>query len=533
MMTIEAAVGQRLLIAFDGYDAPSEKFLRSLTQFYPAGVTLFRSRNIRNPQQVHRLTTALQAAARSAGIAPLLIGADQEGGQLMAIGEGVTQLPGNLALGAVGSIELAHSAGAVLGAELSAMGINVDYAPSCDVNSNPNNPVIGTRSFGEDPVMVARLASATIAGIQSQGVAATAKHFPGHGDTSSDSHLGIPVVQRDLPGLEHIELPPFRAAVAAGVRLIMSAHVALPALTNREDLPSTLSADILTSLLRAQMGFQGVIVTDAMDMHAIRQGEEFGTDATRAAQAGADLLLITANPDDWHKAYAGIRNAVLSGQIAQTELQQSADRVLALKKWLAEHHIQHDLSVVGCSAHRKVAEKIADQSVTLVRDRANLLPLKLDDAQQLTVILPKPLDLTPADTSSYVIPSLAQAIREFHARTEEVVVSHAPDEAEISTVLNRIQHADLLIIGTLNAFTQPGQAALVNAVLAGGKPAIVVALRMPYDLAVFSHAPTYLCSYSILPPSMNALAKVLFGKQPARGRLPVSIPALYPLGHGE
>ena len=508
-----------------------EDFLHSLERFHIAGVTLFRSRNMRNPQQVQQLTDSLQAAARAAGVAPLLIGADQEGGQLMAIGEGVTQLPGNLALGATGSVELARLAGEVLGAELSAMGINIDYAPSCDVNSNPKNPVIGTRSFGEDPAMVARLACATIEGIQSQGVAATAKHFPGHGDTSSNSHHGVPVARRDLAGLEQTEFPPFRSVIEAGVRLIMSAHVALPALTGREDLPSTLSTEILTTLLREQMGFEGVIITDAMDMHAIQQGEAFGADAIRAAQAGADLLLITTNPADCHRAYEGILSAAHSGRIAQQEIQQSAGRVLALKEWLAAHHVAHDLSVVGCSAHRAVAQRIADQSITLVRDQANLLPLRLGKSQRLGVILPKPLDLTPADTSSYVIPSLAQAIREFHPHTQEIVVSHTPDAAEISEVLNRIQAADLLVVGTLNAFTQPGQAALVNAVLATGKPTIAAALRMPYDLAAFPHAPTYLCTYSILEPSMSALARVLFGKQPAHGRLPVSIPGFYSVGH--
>lgn len=531
MTSIEEAVGQKLLIAFDGMEKPSKDFFHSLRQYRPAGVTLFRSRNIQNPQQARSLTATLQEAARLEGMPPLLIGADQEGGQLMAVGEGVTPLPGNLALGSTGSEALARQAGEVLGVELAAMGINVDFAPCCDVNSNPNNPVIGTRSFGEDPRMVGKMAYAMIEGIQNMGVAATAKHFPGHGDTTNDSHHGIPIVAHAMERLEQIEFPPFISAVKAGPKLMMSAHVALPALTGREDLPATLSPEILTALLREGMGFRGVIVTDAMDMKAIRQGEAFGVEAVYAAQAGADLLLITANPEDHRRAYEGIVSAVRSGQLSPQTLRQSAERVLAMKAWLSAQTPQPEISVVGCAAHRMVAENIASQSITLVRDHASLLPLRLSETQRLVVILPRPVDLTPADTSSYVVPSLAKNIRLYHPRTEEIIVSHAPVDEDIREVLERIRSADMVVIGTLNAFAQPAQAAMVNAVLTAGIPAVVAALRMPYDLTAFPQAPTYLCSYSILEPSMSALTRVLFGQSPAYGRLPVSIPDLYALGY--
>ncbi len=224
----------------------------------------------------------------------------------MAVGEGTTQLPGNMALGATGSAELARKAGEVLGQELAAMGINVNYAPSCDVNINPQNPVIGIRSFGENPEDVARLAGAMIEGIQSQGVAATAKHFPGHGDTAGDSHHGLPSVPHNIERLEQVEFPPFRAAIDADVKLMMTAHLALPALDGPDAPPATLSRRILHGLLREELGFEGVIVTDAMDMGAIRQGKALGEDAVRAVAAGADLLLLTSNPDDQRCVYESL-----------------------------------------------------------------------------------------------------------------------------------------------------------------------------------------------------------------------------------
>ena len=285
------------MLAFRGKDELSFEIRQAIKKFKPAGITLFRSHNIDNPQQVKRLTALLQSASHEAGLAPLLIATDQEGGQLMAIGNGTTPLPGNMALGASGSADLARRAGEVLGRELAAMGINVNYAPCCDVNSNPKNPGIGIRSFGENSSMVAEMASAMVLGIQSAGVAACAKHFPGHGDTATDSHLGLPVVPHSLDRLRKVEFPPFEFAIRSGTKMVMTAHLALPAIDGLNAPPATLSPAILKNLLRGQLGFDGVIITDAMDMHAIPQGKALGANAVRAALAGADLLLLTTDPE--------------------------------------------------------------------------------------------------------------------------------------------------------------------------------------------------------------------------------------------
>ena len=451
----------------------------------------------------------------------------------MAVGEGTTPLPGNLALGATGSVELARQAGEVLGRELAAMGINLNYAPCCDVNVNPQNPVIGTRSFGEDPQKVANLSAALVAGLQSAGVAATAKHFPGHGDTSSDSHHGIPVVPHSMERLRKVELPPFEASIQAGAKVVMTAHLALPAVDGRIDLPATLSPTILKGLLRKDLGFNGVIVTDAMDMQAIRQGEALGQEGVRAAAAGADLLLLGSDPADHDRVYTSLKQATQYEQLDAADIHASAERISALKDWLAAQGPQPDLSVVGCAAHQAVATEIATRSITLVRDQAGLLPLRLQSDRRLAVILPRPLDLTPADTSSYVLPALAQAVHAYHSNVDEFLIPHAPQEQDIAALLSRVRSYDILVLGTLNAFAQPGQAALARALLKTSIPTVIAALRMPYDLMAFPEAPTYLCAYSILEPSMVALAKVLWGQVDSYGRLPVSIPNLYPLGHGQ
>ncbi len=531
--SVGQTIGQKLLLAFPGKDRLSPEAQEAIRVYRPGGITLFRSLNVDYPAQVRQLTELMQQAARQAGMPPLLIAADQEGGQLMAIGEGTTPLPGNLALGAAGSVELAYQAGEVLGKELAAMGVNVDYAPCCDVNVNPDNPVIGTRSFGEVPQQVAGLSAALVTGLQSAGVAAAAKHFPGHGDTASDSHHGIPVMPHALERLEQVEFPPFRAAIQAGVKLVMTAHLALPAVEGRSDLPATLSPTIIRGLLRGALGFDGVVVTDAMDMKAIRQGEGLGEAAVRSAAAGTDLLLITSDPLDQRRVHASLERALQLGQLDAAEMGVSVGRIMALKNWLAEQGPQPDLAVVGSAAHRAVADEIGARSVTLVRDQAGLLPLRPLPGQRLVVILPRPLDLTPADTSSYVTPALAEALRRYHPDVAEFVLPHAPQEQDIVAVLQQVRGTDTVILGTLNAFAQPGQTAVVLALLKTGIPTVIAALRMPYDLAAFPAAPTFLCTYSILAPSMHALARALFGRAPFQGRLPVSIPGLYSAGYGQ
>ena len=523
------AVGQKMMLAFAGH-TPSPEILATLARQHVGGLTLFRALNIGDPAQVRALTAALQAAAAAAGQPPLLIAADQEGGTLVALA-GTTPFPGNMALGASRSPELARRLGWALGRELAALGVNVNYAPVCDVNCNPANPVVGPRSFGDSPGLVAELGAALIGGLQAAGVAATAKHFPGHGDTANDSHHGTPVLRHDMERLRRVELPPFAAAVEAGVRLIMTAHVALPALTGSRTLPATLSPLLLRGLLRDGLGFDGVIISDALDMHAIRQGPGLALDALAATCAGVDLLLMGANATDHTVVYEALVQAVERELLGGHALHTSARRILALKAWVGQHE-QPPLETVGCAEHLALAAEIATQAVTLVRDTAQQLPLRLPSTARVAAILPRPEDLTPADTSSYEVPQLAAALRPYHPTVDEFTIPLDPDSATIAALRDQVRDYDLIIVGTINATMYPGQAALMQALQAAGQPLIAVALRLPYDLAAYPAVPTYLCTYSVQPPSLAALAAALWGAAPISGRLPVAIPDLYPSGYG-
>lgn len=524
-MDLEHQIGQKLLLAFRGKESLSPEIIQAFEKYHPSGVTLFRPFNMDIPAQIKKLNQSLQELARELGLPLLLIATDQEGGQLMAFGGG-TPLPGNMALGATRSPELARKSGEVLGRELAALGINVNYAPCADVNINPNNPVVGVRSFGEDPKLVGELAAAMIEGIQSQGVAATVKHFPGHGDTASDSHHGLGTVPHSRERLHAVELTPFRSALQADAKLVMTAHLGILSIDGGDAPPATLSSNILTGLLRDELDFKGVVITDAMDMHAIRQGELLREDSLRAAQAGADILLMTTDPQDQARAFEALVQGAKSGQLSQKNLQASVDRIMRLKNWLIENATSPDLSVIQCAKHMQVANEIAEKSITLVRDEKKYLPIKLESEKRIAVIIPIPQDLTPADTSSYIQPKLAESIREYHTQTDEFKIPYAPSEQDASKVLEQVRGYDLIVMGTINAYAEKKQAEFVRQLLQMRKPVIIIAMRLPYDLAMFPQASTYVCTYSILEPSMRAAAKAVFGHSEMTGRLPVSIPGL-------
>lgn len=521
----------RLLLAFEGH-TPPPTIQHWLHQRAPAGFTLFRGLNVQNPAQVRRLTAQLQRQAAAASAAPLLIAADQEGGQFLALGDETTPFPGNMALGAARDPELARQVGFAMGREMAAMGINVNYAPVCDVNSNPQNPNVGVRAFGDDPNLVAALSAATIRGLQEAGVAATAKHFPGNGDSSVDPHFGLPTIAHSREQLEAGAFKPFRAAIAAGARLMMSAHVALPALSGDPDVPATLQREIMHDLLRREMGFHGLLISDAMDMKAISQGAGQIVDAIAALRAGIDLLLLTPGEETQERLYQGLELALSRRLISAANMAQAIDRLTGLQQWLAVQS-QPPLDVVACAAHQRLAQQVAEQSITLLRDEQNLLPLALNPDSRVALVMPRPADLTPADTSSYVTPALPAALRAFHPRVEAFTTANPPQDDEIAALKAQLRAFDLLLLVTLSASMQPAQAILARELLALDRPVITVAARTPYDLAVYPQSRTHLCTYGIQPPSMQALAAALFGHIPLRGRLPVTIPNLYALGHGQ
>lgn len=502
-----------MMHSFHGYTAPPA-ILDGVRRGEITAFCLFAHMNVESLAQVRALNEQLIEAARGGGLPPPLLGIDQEGGQLMAITGGATELPGNMALGATRSPELARQAGIVLARELRALGFNLNFAPSLDVNSNPHNPVIGIRSFGDDAEWVARLGVALIDGLQAEGMIASAKHFPGHGDISTDTHFDAPTVTHPRKHLEQVELYPFNAAIRGGVKSVMSAHILYTALDAAA--PATLSRPILTDLLRDEMGFDGLILTDAMDMHAVAKEGAFPS-VKGALDAGADLVLLAHLPDQFG----------LAREAAALENARSLTRIASARE--AVPRDLPSLDIVGCAEHQQVAQNIADHAITVVKDD-DCLPLRPAPEETIVVITPAPADLTPADTSSMVTIRLAEAVQKRHGRVAAYELPHGADDADVRALLAACEDADHIIIGTINADHDAAQAELVNALLERGQMPIVVALRTPYDLLAFPNVPVYLCAYGIRQASVEAVARVLFGEIEAKGVLPCAIPGIAPAG---
>ncbi len=522
-------ISSQLMIAFAGHEVPAE--VKEAIGARPfAGVTLFRQHNVSSRAQIRALTSSLQAAAASPA-RPLLIATDQEGGQLIGMGDETTPFAGAMALGAVGDEVLAERVARATGRELRALGVNVNYAPVCDLATNPGNPGLGIRSFGDDPQAVAGLVAATVRGLQGEGVAATLKHFPGGGDTAVDTHHELAMVELDREELRTRELVPFRAGLAAEARLVMAGHFAVPALTSDPTLPASLAHEVITDLLRTEMGFEGLAITDALDMGALAQGAAQVVNAISAVKAGQDLLLGTPDSEMLQRVEDGLEQAEKRGLTDPRAREVSAARLAAVRTWLAGFE-QPPLDVVGCSEHAALADELARRSITLVRDDDRLLPLRPSSDARIAVVQPEPTDMTPADTSSYVPPLLAHAVLRRHAATDEFVVDSSPSDADIASLSRGLAAYDLIVLGTVSAHLLPAQAALAQEILRLGRPTVTVALRTPWDLCAYPMARTHICSFGILPPTIEALTGALFGEQPVTGRLPVEIGGLHPRGHG-
>lgn len=522
MATERIATRDRLLVSFDGFALKSD--VAETIARRAAGVTLYRHLNVDTPAQVRALTDELQAAARRLGVPALLIAADHETGQLHAMGKGPTPFAGAMALGAVGDEGLAERVGRAIGTELRAMGVTLCYAPVCDLATNPRNPVVGIRSFGDDPSAVGALAAATVRGLQAAGVAATIKHLPGHGEPGSDTHLELPVIERSRDELAARELVPFQAAIAAGSRVAMAGHLAAPALTGRRDLPATLAREVVHDLLRDELGFRGLAVSDALDMGAVTDGLGARSNLAAAAlRAGTDLLLCGPDPAAQKRVEAGLASAFANGDVDPDEAVESPARLADLQGWLAGFD-QPPIEVAGAAAHQALAAELAQRSITLIRDRAGLIPLRVVADARLLVIEPRPRNLTPADTtSSLAAGGLAEAIRGRHPALDGVVVEAEIAEGEIESLRARAAAADIVIVGTVDALGQPSIADLVRALVATGTPTVAVALRGPWDADAYPEVGTVLATYGIQAPSLAALAAALVGDVPINASLPVRL----------
>ncbi|MET3543865.1 beta-N-acetylhexosaminidase [Paenibacillus favisporus] len=525
-LTLEQKIGQMFICGFHAQE-PDEQIRRLIEEYHVGGVIYFR-RNIGEPEQVAAMSSSLQEMAAKQGKLPLWIAIDQEGGMVARIDHRrVSRIPGNMSLGATGNPDFTYRVSAISAQELHALGINMNFAPVLDVNNNPRNPVIGVRSFGEDPEQVAEHGSAAIRAYQEHGVSVAAKHFPGHGDTSVDSHLGLASVEHGMERLREVELKPFVRAIRDGVDVIMTAHVVFPAI-EKEAVPATLSKAVLTGLLRDQLGYEGVIVTDCLEMHAIAKHFGVGEGAVLAVEAGADIVLVSHTLQDQIEAVEAVMAAVRSGRIPESVIDAAVSRVLKLKEKRLQPSGTQDSAPAFLERHEKpeterLLREVAASSITLVKDDGQL-PLQEDEP--VLVVWPELRSETQVDEPWTEAKTLGQALSEYIQDVNELTISAEPDLHEVEQVLAAAKGYRQVVVATYTAGSElpAGQRRLVEGLIALQPQRLVVAsTRNPYDLAAVPASPAYLCCYENTPYFMEGLASILTGHAKAGGTLPVSL----------
>jgi beta-N-acetylhexosaminidase len=484
-----------------------------VAKYHLGGVIYFTwSGNLANPTQIATLSNGLQQAATDAGEAPLLVTTDQEGGNVTRIGAPLAVSPGNMAIGATFSPADSFAMSHATGQQLAALGINGDDAPVVDTNTNPANTADGARSFGDRAVPVAALAASSVLGYESAGIAATAKHFPGLGSTSVNTDNGIAVTDETRADFDRNDLPPFRAAIAAGVDVIMAAHIVAPAL-DPSGAPASLSKPIVTGLLRDTLHYNGVVVTDALSAAALGNVPA-PQRAVQAVEAGVDQLLM---PENLGESVDAVLAAVQDGTISQQRLNQSVTRILHLKQKLGLFaNSQVDASAaassVGTPAQNAAATRVGNDSITLVRNQDHVLPFAAGTGKHVLV----------TGWGAGTTQTLTNSIATHGVSTQRVYTGSNPNAATRAAAVTAANASDAVVVLTNNAWGDAGQQGLVHDLLATGKPVAVISVGGPYDLAYFADAPTYVAAYGYQPATLTALVADLFGAQP-NGHLPVTI----------
>lgn len=542
-LTLREKVGQMIMPFVMGDHAPEgspghDRIVSMIEDHGVGGVIV----SLGTPGDVALKLADLQRHARL----PLLVGADMEAGAGFRLRGavhlpagvplgGATEFPPPMAVGATGSAEFAFEMGRITALESRAVGVHLPFAPVLDVNSNPSNPIINTRSFGEDPEAVARLGVAFIRGVRAGGAIATAKHFPGHGDTETDSHLDLPRITASQARLDSVELVPFRAAIEAGVGAIMTAHIAVPSLTGGRDVPATLAPEILTGVLRTEAGFEGLVFTDAMDMAAIDARYPRGEAAVRAVMAGADVILMPPQVDE---AVGAVLTAVAEGRITEERIDRSVRAILRAKEAMGLHR-QRDVDpmavgeVVGIPAHEAVADEIARRSLTLVRHRGDVLPLPADRSRRV-------FSLTLRGADDLLAGRLLEArLRDRYPRLVSATVTPATRDDVFGEVALEARRADLVVVSlhlkwsstAADAPLPDGFVALMDSLAAAGTPHLVVSFGNPYLVAELPAASAHILAWSGAEAAQRAVAEALFtGHFP--GRMPIGLPGWFSIGDG-
>ena len=543
-LTLEEKAGQLLMPWMLGDFAPegsaSHQRITEMVRTNQVGGVIV---SVGSPTEVAVKLNGLQRSAK----VPLLVGADLERGAgfrfqgavylpgPISLG-GATEFPSLMAVGATGDEALAEEMGRITGLEARALGVHLPFAPVLDVNNNPDNPIINIRSFGEDPDAVAGLGAAFSRGVKEAGGIATGKHFPGHGDTETDSHLDLPIINVSRERMDSVELVPFQAAIDEGIGGIMTAHLSLPALTGDTRTPTTLSHEVLTDLLRNDMGFDGLIVTDAMDMYAIDRRHDRGEAAVLAVEAGADILLMPPSPE---AARQGIVSAVLEGRLPEERLDTSVRRILEAKEKMGLHldrevPAEEVFRRVGIPEHEEVAQEVADRSITLLRNEGDLLPLLgTRSARVLSVAFRGPTDLMAGRV-------LNTRLRSRYPRLTTANLSRDTPAQVYDGLLSRARNSNLVVVSLFvtivsysgNVAIPEETAEFIRALEEEGISHVVISFGNPYLFSEFPDAQAYLLGWSGAEVSQRAAARALFGEIEIQGRTPTRIPPYFEIGDG-
>lgn len=545
-MTLEEKVGQLfvadLVAVYSSRESPVMRYAIELIQRYHVGAFILAGGA---PVDIALTTNALQRASKI----PLLINADLENGLTFGhswrwvrgrapelpryVSGSGTSFPSQMAIGATGNPQFAYRAGRIIAREARAVGIHWTNSPVADANNNPNNPIINTRSFGEDPRLVAEFVAACVRGLQDGNLMATLKHFPGHGDTQSDTHMELPVLPFTEARLDTVELVPFRAGIAAGAKSVMTAHLALPKIDSA-DRPATLSRPIITGLLRQKLGFAGVVVTDGMTMQGIT--DDFAADeaAVLAVEAGADAILVPAN---FAKAFNGVLSAVKSGRIAEVRLDQSVRRMLTVKSWVGLDRARSiDLekipAVVATPESEALSDSIYAAAVTLLRNAEGVLPLAKRDRVHIIVVSEQP--------SEVVGKELEETLKSHVASTGLSRLSNESASSAILGALRESSRSDAVVLGVYHSIGawkgrsgfSPVLERLFNQLAQSRQHVISVAFGDPYVLGNLPRTDAVLTPYSGSREAERAVVRALTGQIDVTGKLPVTIPRSYKRGEG-
>lgn len=515
-------IGQVIMAGFPETGL-SDDFKRLIEEYKIGNVILF-SHNVESIPQLAALCGEIHNRIHEATGLPPFIAMDQEGGVVSRLPREATSIPGAMAIAATGRPENARRLGEITALELSALGVNMNMAPVMDINSNKNNPVIGVRSYGDTHETVSSFGLQMLKGLQAGGVLPVIKHFPGHGDTSVDSHLGLPMITKTEAELMQNELVPFINAIREGAPVVMTSHILFPAIET-EKVPATLSGAVLTGLLKNRLGFEGLIVTDCLEMNAVKDYYGTAKGALEALKAGAHMVLVSHTASLIEQTARTLKEAVLSGELPMKTLDKAVEKVTALKATLkgtlkaAPSGIKENkkpLSSVGCVSHKKEAMSIMEESLTLAEGG-------LPGLSANTLFAGPPAYRATMASSSVNREFNFPEYMARHLGGDSLLFPVNPSEEEADRLTQGLEKYDTLVVATYNGHLNQGQIALINRLCAMGKSVVAVALRNPYDLGLIKGARAKLAVYEYTLPAFNSLIKVLSGELEPKGKLSVTL----------